>query len=166
VLPDLLGPGLDVVFCGSAAGSVSAQRGAYYAGPGNRFWPTLFKTGLTPRPLRPEEFRAALGFGIGLTDLAKFASGADGDLGRAADDPEALRRKIEAARPQALAFVGRRAARVVLGRAVEPGRQKERIGGAAVFVLPSPSGAARGYWDTGPWRALADFLGRAPLQKP
>lgn len=154
------------MFCGSAAGAVSARLGAYYAGPGNRFWPTLFETGILPRPLAPEAFRAALDHGIGLTDLAKFAAGADSALERAADDPEAFRRKIEMARPRALAFVGRRAARVVLGRAVAPGRQAERIGGAVVFVLPSPSGAARGYWDPEPWRALATFLGRAPVQKP
>lgn len=154
------------MFCGSAAGPVSARLGAYYAGPGNRFWPTLFETGILPRPLAPEEFRAALDHGIGLTDIAKFASGADSALDRAADDPEAFKRKIETARPRALAFVGRRAGRVVLGRAVEPGRQEDRIGRAVVFVLPSPSGAARAYWDPEPWRALATFLGRAPLQKP
>lgn len=154
------------MFCGSAAGAVSARLGAYYAGPGNRFWPTLFETGLLPRPVAPEAFRTVLDHGIGLTDLAKFASGADSGLARADDDPDALRRKIEAARPRALAFVGRRAAKMALGRAVQPGRQQDRIGGAVVFVLPSPSGAARGYWDLEPWRALAEFLGRAPPQKP
>lgn len=37
VLPDLLRPGLRVVFCGTAAGAASALSGAYYAGRGNRF---------------------------------------------------------------------------------------------------------------------------------
>ncbi len=40
-------------FCGTAVGNVSAQRGAYYAGPGNMFWPTLHGAGLTPRRLQP-----------------------------------------------------------------------------------------------------------------
>ncbi len=40
ILPDVLAPGLALVVCGSAAGTVSARVGAYYAGPGNRFWPT------------------------------------------------------------------------------------------------------------------------------
>ena len=57
ILPDVLGPGLRVVFCGSAASTVAAARGAPYAGPGNRFWPTLFEIGLTPRRFAPEEFR-------------------------------------------------------------------------------------------------------------
>ena len=35
ILPDVLAPGLDIVFCGTAVGNVSAQRGVYYAGPGN-----------------------------------------------------------------------------------------------------------------------------------
>lgn len=37
ILPDRLGPGLRVVFCGTAAGAVSARKGHYYAGPGNLF---------------------------------------------------------------------------------------------------------------------------------
>lgn len=41
VPPDLLAPHLRLVFCGTAAGNVSAARGAYYAGPGNQFWPIL-----------------------------------------------------------------------------------------------------------------------------
>ena len=60
VLPDVLAPGLHVVFCGSAAGAVSARVGAYYAGPGNRSWPTLHRVGLTPRLLAPTEFRIVL----------------------------------------------------------------------------------------------------------
>ena len=41
VLPDILQPGLRVVFCGTAAGRASAKARAYYAGPGNSFWKTL-----------------------------------------------------------------------------------------------------------------------------
>src|SRR3546814_14513308 len=80
VLPDVLAPGLRLVFCGSAAGRKSAELGAYYAGPGNKFWPTLYEIGLTPRHFRPQEFRELRTPGIGLTDLAKSASGADADL--------------------------------------------------------------------------------------
>ena len=53
VLPDVLAPGLRIVFCGTAAGTVSARRGAYYAHPQNRFWPALHAVGLTPRLMRP-----------------------------------------------------------------------------------------------------------------
>ncbi|MGF1608194.1 MAG: mismatch-specific DNA-glycosylase [Kiloniellales bacterium] len=154
VLPDVLREGLRIVFCGSAAGRRSAELGAYYAGPGNRFWPTLYAVGLTPRLLRPEEFPLLPDFGLGLTDLCKTALGADQALPAAADDPAALRRKIARYRPAVLAFVGKRPAAVTLGRRVDYGAQAERIGVTALFVLPSPSGAARRYWDEEPWRAL------------
>ena len=155
VLPDVLAPGLRIVFCGSAAGRVSARVGAYYAGPGNRFWPTLAAVGLTPRRLEAAEFRIVTRYGLGLTDLCKTASGADGALPHAADDPIALRAKIARYRPRILAFVGKRPAAVFLGRAVDYGTQPEAIGPTAIHVLPSPSGAARRYWDERWWRALA-----------
>ncbi len=99
VLPDILEPGLDSVFCGSAASTVSARKGSYYAGPGNKFWPTLHAMGLTPRLLKPEEFRTLPDYGLGLTDMTKHASGSDASLPKDSDDPEALRGKIERYRP-------------------------------------------------------------------
>lgn len=164
VLPDVLAAHLDVVFCGSAAGRVSAARGAYYAGPGNRFWRTLAEVGLTPRRLAPEEFRLLPAFGLGLTDLCQTASGADAELPPGGDDPAALSAKIARYRPRWLAFVGRRPARVALGRRhPAPGPQADSpVPGTRVFVLPSPSGAARAHWDIAPWRELARLVGRTP----
>ena len=155
VLPDVLEDKLKIVFCGSAAGRVSAARGAYYAGPGNRFWPTLAAAGLTPRLLRPEEFREITRYGLGLTDLAKEASGADSELPAAADDSAGLEARIRRHAPRFLAFVGKRPAQVFLGRGVDSGLQPERLGTTRIFVLPSPSGAARRYWDEAPWHHLA-----------
>jgi hypothetical protein len=43
ILPDVLMPGLKLVFCGTAAGTVSARRGQYYAHPQNRFWEILYR---------------------------------------------------------------------------------------------------------------------------
>ena len=76
-LPDSLRPGLQLVFVGTAAGRYSAEVGAYYAHPGNRFWRTLHEVGLTPRLYRPEEYRSLLDLGIGFTDVAKRAAGMD-----------------------------------------------------------------------------------------
>lgn len=159
-LPDLLAPGLDLVICGSAAGAYSAAVGLPYAHPGNRFWRTLYAVGLTPRLLQPSEWRALADYGIGLTDMAKFYAGGDAGIRRRDDDPEALRRKLEACRPRALAFNGKRAAVRFLGRPVAYGRQEETVAGAALFALPSTAGLASGYWDEAPWRELARFLGR------
>lgn len=164
ILPDVLAPELDVVFCGSAAGAVSARVRAYYAGPGNRFWPTLAAVGLTPVELPPARFRELPRHGLGLTDLCQTASGADTELPRGADDPGALDAKIRHYRPRVLAFVGKRAAKAFLQvRHVDTGRQAASpFAQTELFVLPSPSGAARGSWDVRPWRDLAAHLGRLP----
>jgi double-stranded uracil-DNA glycosylase len=155
VLLDVLAPGLRVVFCGTAPGTASAKAGAYYAGPGNRFWPTLHEVGLTPILLRPVEFARLPEFGIGLTDISKTASGSDQEVGRRGVDPARLAAAITTASPAHLAFNGKNAARAALGRPVDYGAQPERIGEATVWVLPSTSGAARGFWDITPWRELA-----------
>ena len=155
ILLDVLEPGLRVVFCGTAPGAASARAGAYYAGPGNRFWVTLHEVGLTPELLEPAEFARLPEFGIGLTDISKTASGSDLEVGRRGFDPARLEAAIAAAAPAHLAFNGKNAARGALGRAVDYGRQSEWLGGAAVWVLPSTSGAARRFWDICPWRDLA-----------
>jgi len=77
ILPDLLANDLDLVIVGAAAGRVSAERRLYYAGPGNQFWRILHEVGLTPIELRPDDYAKLLDYGIGLTDLAKGACGAD-----------------------------------------------------------------------------------------
>jgi len=162
VLPDVLGPGLRVVFCGSAAGAASARAGAYYAGPGNRFWPTLHRVGLTPRLLAPAEFRSVLDYRLGLTDLCKTESGADSALSGRADDSAALAAKIARHEPAILAFNGKRAARAFLGAGtLDYGERRERIGGTAIHVLPSTSGAARRWWDETFWRRVAQAAQRA-----
>lgn len=152
-LPDLLAPGLRLVFCGTAASDASAARGAYYAGPGNRFWPVLHEAGFTPRRLVPAEFPRLLDWGIGLTDLAKHASGVDSRLRSGDFDPMRLTAAIRLFAPAALAFTSQRAAAVFLGATPRFGRQPDLPGLPAVFVLPSTSGnnahwpRQRHHWD-------------------
>ena len=155
VLPDILRPGLRVVFCGTAAGTASARVGAYYAGPGNAFWATLHAIGLTPAQLAPAEFERLAEFGIGLTDICKVLHGSDEEVGTVEFDVAGLEARIAEAEPANLAFNGKNAARGALERSVDYGLQPERIGGASVWVLPSTSRAARKYWDVEPWRELA-----------
>ncbi|MBN1963075.1 MAG: mismatch-specific DNA-glycosylase [Anaerolineae bacterium] len=157
-LPDVLQPGLKVVFCGTAAGHKSARVGAYYAGPGNAFWPTLYAVGVTPRPLAPLEFRTVVRYGIGLTDLNKHESGMDADLSATGFDPASLHAKIARFQPRVLAFTSKRAAQEFTGQRVAYGRQPGALGKTAIFVLPSPSGAARRWWDVTFWQAVADFV--------
>ena len=155
ILPDVLTADLDIVFCGTAAGNVSARRGAYYAGPGNVFWSTLFEVGLTPRLLRPEEYRQVVSCGLGFTDLAKSVAGVDSQLLEDHFDRQRLRDVILRYEPKILAFTSKRAASEFLDRPVEYGLQPDLVGASALFVLPSPSGAARRWWDVRQWQELA-----------
>lgn len=167
ILPDLLPRGAHLVFAGTAAGPASARKGAYYAGPGNRFWPTLHEAGFTPRLFRPEEFRLLPGLGIGLTDLCKRRAGLDKALRPEDFDVVRFLAAITACGPRAIAFTSKKAASVALGRPVE----RLELGEAAapswaprVFVLPSPS-AANGHWarQRHHWAEAARALGFAPL---
>jgi len=161
VLPDVLVPGLRIVFCGTAAGTVSARRGAYYAHPQNRFWPALYAAGLTPRLMRPEDYPELTRWGLGLTDIAKHASGMDRELPAGALGPDAcaaLKAKIAAFEPKRLAFTSLAAGRRYLGRAATFGEQEERIGRTRLWILPSPSPAAGWNWEMNEhwWRRLAE----------
>ena len=162
VLPDVLEPGLKVLFCGTAVSDTSARRGAYYAGPGNKFWQALFDVGLTPpRILTPQEFKTLPRYGIGLTDLAKMSSGPDRKISRDQYDVPALRKKIERYRPDALAFNWKKAGAAFLGcktRDVPYGHQEEVVGTTLIFILPSTSGSARKFWNHAFWQELAEFV--------
>lgn len=159
MLNDVLAPNLRIVFCGTAAGAVSAARGEYYAGRGNKFWPVLHETGLTPRRLLPSEFRSLLDFGLGLTDVVKGQAGADSSIDFKQASPLGVRARIEQYCPSVLAFNGKKAAQVFLGvPRVEFGLQRDSIGGTRLFVAPSTSGAANSTWDIGLWRELAGLV--------
>jgi TDG/mug DNA glycosylase family protein len=158
VLPDVLRPGLRAVFCGTAAGAASGRRGAYYAGPGNKFWRTLHEVGLTPRELRPEEFWSVLDYGLGLTDLSKRRSGSDLAVGVDDFDVPRLAQLVRDNAPVVIAFNGKNAGRGAFGHSVDYGRQDEDFAGAEAWVLPSTSGAASGAWDRAAWRDLAERL--------
>jgi TDG/mug DNA glycosylase family protein len=148
MLPDHLRPGLVIIFCGTAAGTASAMCKAYYAGPGNLFWPTLHETGLTDRLLGPEEFTLLNEYGSGLTDVAKKTSGSDDSLRKEDFCVGSFRERM--AKPKLIAFNGKKAASVVLQkptRAIRYGLQEQRFLESRVFVLPSTSGTARKYWD-------------------
>jgi double-stranded uracil-DNA glycosylase len=160
VLPDVLAPGLKIVFCGTAAGTESARQRAYYAHPQNRFWRALHEAGLTPQRLAPSEYPLMLSFGLGLTDIAKHVSGMDRELpsGALGTDPcAALGAKIEAHAPRILAFTSLAAGRRFLRRpGAGFGPQLERVGQSAIWLLPSPSPTATWNWDFAPWAALGE----------
>lgn len=160
MVPEVLAPGLKVVFCGTAMSKKSEAKGAYYTGPGNKFWPTLRRIGLIPDDFSPFDYLRTPEYGIGLTNLTDAYSGMDHEIPKGAFDAERLKAKIVYFKPRCLAFNGKRAAQEVLGTIPGYGLQNIRMGDTAIFVLPSTSGAANGFWDESKWQELAVFLGR------
>jgi double-stranded uracil-DNA glycosylase len=167
ILPDILSENLNIIFCGTAAGTMSAQVGAYYANPGNKFWRILYETGLTPRLLSPHEFRTLPQYGLGLTDLAQQAFGNDTDLRPHDFDPAAFRDKMLRYAPRAVAFNSKRAAQEFFRRKnVAFGRQPELLGRSAIFALPSTSGLACRSWDAAHWHSLAAWIRQTDTENP
>ncbi len=159
LVPDLLAPGLDLVFCGTAPSPASFTARAYYANPGNAFWPTLHAVGLTSERLAPARYPELSTLGIGLTDVNKTEYGSDHELSPHAMDAAALHAKLRRFRPAAVAFTSKHAASLALGlKSPAYGRQAEPIEEAVAFVLASPSGRARSFWTLAPWREVAAFV--------
>jgi TDG/mug DNA glycosylase family protein len=149
-VPDVLEPGVRVVFCGINPGRVSAAAGAPFANPRNDFWRLLHAAGFTPRLLEPHEFRTLSAYGVGLTNAARRTTRGSGDL-RAADFAGARERLESIARglaPRVVAFVGKAAYQGIFRERPEHGPQERRLGETALFVLPSTSPAnASVPWD-------------------
>src|SRR5258706_10794695 len=96
-IPDVLAPGLSIVFCGINPGLWSAATGHHFARPGNRFWPALHRGGFTPRQLRPDGQELLPGYGLGITNLAARATAPADELTRARRTPgrAGLRAKVD-----------------------------------------------------------------------
>jgi TDG/mug DNA glycosylase family protein len=149
-VPDVLGPGLDVVFCGINPGFVSAAAAAHFANPRNDFWRLLDAAGFTPRLLRPDEQFESLDYRIGLTNAAPRTTRGSGDLRRGdfAGAAARLERLALEFAPSVIAFVGKEAYRGAFGERPEHGLQERRLGPTRLFVLPSTSPAnAAVPWD-------------------
>jgi TDG/mug DNA glycosylase family protein len=142
-LPDVIAPGLDVLFCGINPSLLSAERGHHFARPGNRFWPALHLAGLTPRRLTPDEDGELLRYGLGVTNVVARPTRTAAELTR-----EELRAgAVELAalvaryRPGVLAVLGVTAWRQAFDRPrAVLGRQPEQVGGVPTWVAPNPSG--------------------------
>jgi TDG/mug DNA glycosylase family protein len=143
IVPDVIAPGLDVLFCGINPGLYSAATGHHFARPGNRFWPALFAGGFTPRLLAPWEEQELLSYGCGVTNLVARATTSAAELTR--DELRAgrrlLERKVRRSGPRWVAVVGVTAYRAAFDRPdARLGEQPDRLAVARVWVLPNPSG--------------------------
>ena len=152
-VPDLLpGPGegpLRLLFVGINPGQWTAATGAHFARPGNRFYPALHAAGITDRLIDAsggyaEADRAHLiARGIGITNLVPRASARAAELTAAElrDGPARLASLVARLRPLVVAVAGVTAYRTAFARPrAATGPQEERIGTAALYVVPNPSG--------------------------
>lgn len=166
-VPDLVTPGVRLLFVGINPSLWTAAAQAHFAHPGNRFWPALLRAGLIDRPVDPtagmhdDDRIHVLERGIGITNLVNRATARADEL-----SPEELRKgalRLEAliarSRPAVVAVAGITAYRTAFGRRkAARGRQPHRIETADLWVVPNPSGLnahetvdslARAYRDAG-----------------
>jgi TDG/mug DNA glycosylase family protein len=121
----------------------SAETGHHFARPGNRFWPALFASGITPRLLRPDEQDQLPALGVGITNLVPrpSATAAEVTAEELRVGAERLAALAATHRPRVVAVLGLTAYRVAFGRPrAVAGPQPEAIAGAQLWVLPNPSG--------------------------
>lgn len=148
-VPDLVGPGLLLLFVGINPGLWTAATQTHFAHPGNRFYPALQLAGITPRPIDPSagmtdaDRAMMLARGIGITNVVRRATARADELTR--DEllagAEALTTFVAEHRPRVVAIAGITAYRTAFGqpKAVS-GPQPGDLAGAQLWVVPNPSG--------------------------
>ena len=154
-VPDLVGPGLKLLFVGINPGLWTAAVQTHFAHPTNRFYPALAAAGITEYEVdrvagMSDADRAHLvGRGIGITNLVRRASARASELSREElrEGGERLRRFVAEHRPAVVAIAGISAYReafrergAVLGRQPETLASADLWSGAALWVVPNPSG--------------------------
>lgn len=148
-VPDLLGPGLRLLFVGINPGLWTAATQTHFAHPVNRFYPALLRAGVITRPISPsdgmtDEDRDHLrSLGIGITNLVRRATARADEL--TAEELRAGGAELEALvareRPKVVAVAGITAYRTAFGRPrATVGRQPVDLAGAELWVVPNPSG--------------------------
>ena len=120
----------------------------HFGRPGNRFWPTLYRSGFTPRLFHPSEQYELLKLGYGITNVVARATAAADELSREEliEGGRALTRTVKKYTPRFLAVVGVGAYRTAFQRPkAKLGLQEEALGETRVWVLPNPSGLNANY---------------------
>lgn len=138
-LPDSVGPGMRILFCGLNPSVHAARAGVAYAGRGNRFWPAVEQAGLATRGHDP--WHALAHDGLGTTDLAKRTSARASEIDRAefAAGLPRLERLVRWLEPGVVCVVGLAGWRAAVDPAATAGPAGE-LGGRPVWLMPSTSG--------------------------
>jgi len=142
-IEDVIAPGLHVLFVGINPGLYSGWSGHHFARPGNRFWPTLYAAGFTPRLLHSSEEQELLAYGCGVTNFVNRATATAAELTAAelVAGGERLLRTVATYQPRSVAVLGITAYRTAFAQPrAALGRQPDALGAAPLWVLPNPSG--------------------------
>jgi len=148
-VPDLVGPGLRLLFVGINPGLWTAATGTHFAHPGNRFYPALLRAGVIDREIdrgvgmTDDDRSHLIGRGIGITNVVHRATAKASEL--TADElrhgGEALRSFVAAHRPAVVAVAGITAYRTAFADPkATMGRQDAAFEGAELWIVPNPSG--------------------------
>lgn len=148
LLPDILEPNLNVIFCGINPALSAAESGHHFLNRSNRFWRVLHLSGFTPHQIDPEDDRSILRYRYGLTTAVARPTRRAAELSR--DEFKlaraALEEKIRGLTPCAITFLGKRAyAEIAALKNIRWGLQPAPFADAPAWVLPNPSGLNRGF---------------------
>jgi len=147
-VPDVIAPGLRVLFCGINPGLYTAAVGHHFARPGNRFWPALHRSGFTAQQLSPFDEIDLLQTGVGITNVVAHATATAAELTKEdlQEGGRKLRAKVRRYQPRVLAVLGVGAYRQAFDRPkAVMGLQEKLIGASQIWVLPNPSGLNANY---------------------
>jgi TDG/mug DNA glycosylase family protein len=148
-LADILVREPRVLFVGINPGLRSEALGYNFAGKGNPFWRLLYAAKLIPEPLTFEQGARIVEFGLALTNLVPRPTRQASELTREELEAGAvkLRRLVTRLSPRVVALVGVSIYTTLFRRPSSPGpgMKSERLGDAALYVLPNPSGLNASY---------------------
>jgi TDG/mug DNA glycosylase family protein len=147
-VPDVVKPGLRVLFCGINPGLMSGALGQHFARPGNRFWKVLHLSGFTERVLPPSEQWSLLDRGIGITNLVPTTTRSAADLTteQLREGAGMLAKKVARWQPAFTAVLGMQAFRTAFRQpGATIGEQAGLLSGARLWLLPNPSGLQARY---------------------
>jgi TDG/mug DNA glycosylase family protein len=148
-VPDLLGPGVRLLFVGINPGLWTAAAQSHFGRPGNRFYPALFRAGIVDRVIdasagfSPQDKEHLLQRGVGITNLVNRATARADELSRdeLVAGGQKLERRVAQIGPKVVAVLGVTAYRAAFGRPKATlGRQPEDFAGVPLWVAPNPSG--------------------------
>jgi TDG/mug DNA glycosylase family protein len=148
-LPDLIPQPMRLLIVGINPGLLTAAVQAHFARRGNRFYPALFRAGITDHlidasaGLKPEDGRQLSDRGVGITSIVPEATARADELTREQLKlgGAALRQKVERLKPNVVAFLGISAYRLAFDAPkAQVGKQETNWGASQLWVVPNPSG--------------------------